>query len=42
MIPCGIFETRITEFFGENFDSICYVIIFGLQHHKIWRFYIQK
>ena len=42
MAPCGIFETRKSAKFVTKIGSISYVIKLGIQHYKIWNFYIQS
>ena len=43
MVPSGIFEIRISGIFCLKFGfHIHYIINLGIQHKKIWKFYIQS
>ena len=44
MVPCGIFETRISAnvLYQNNLGSVYYVINLGMHHYKVWKFYIQS
>ena len=44
-LPWFLVESLKLEYqqmFGLKIASICYVINLGVQHHKIWKFYMQS